>query len=360
MTKETGKRVPVVICVDDEPPVLAALQRTLRGEPYEVVTTREPGRVLEWLDRRDVAVVIADQRMPDTSGAELLEEVRRRSPSSRRVILTAYPESAVIRARASEEVERLLTKPWDGDGLRSAVRQLIRERAEGADDLREVVLALDCKGRTPDDLMKEVEPALTRVDVVRRGLVIFLKNLAGLAHSLRGFVERLSLEVARAGIRAYLVEPTGLTSVLLDPLGEIGPLIVFAPKRGEKGRRILLVESRAKSADFLCGLLECAGHSCARATTAPRAAELLKEGAFDVVLLDLSLRPAVMRAVEEGLSKLERKPEVVGVSACARLWDEETRRRFGVGTCVAKPYPVREMLRAVSGISPGEGGADGS
>lgn len=360
MTKETGKRVPVVVCVDDEPPVLAALQRTLRGEPYEVVTTREPGRVLEWLDRRDVAVVIADQRMPETSGAELLEEVRRRSPSSRRVILTAYPESAVIRARATEEVERLLTKPWDGEGLRSAVRQLIRERAEGAEDLREVVLTLDCKGRTPDELMKEVEPALTRVDVVRRGLVIFLKNLAGLAHSLRGFVERLSVEVARAGIRAYLVEPTGLTSVLLDPLGEIGPLIVFAPKRGEKGRRVLVVESRVKSADFLCALLECAGHACSRATTGPRAAELLKEGAWDVVLLDLSLRPGVMRAVEQGMSKLERPPEVVGVSTCAKLWDEASRRRFGVGTCVSKPYTVREMLRAVSGIDRSGGGRDGS
>lgn len=348
--KPEDKQVPLVVCVDDESPVLAALKRTLRGEPYEVVTTNEPGRVLEWLDRRDVAVVIADQRMPERSGAELLEEVRKRSPSSRRVILTAYPESEVIRARAAQEVERLLTKPWDGDGLRATVRELIRERGEEAEDLREVVLTVDCRGREPDALLAEIGPALARVDVVRRGLVIFLKNLASLAHSLRGFVERLSLEVARSGIRAYLVEPSGLTSVLLDPLGEIGPLIVFAPKRGEKGRRVLIVESRSSSADFLRALLESAGHACERASTGPRAAEQLKEGRFDVVLLDLSLRPSVMRAVEQGLAALEKKPEVVGLSTCPKLWDEAACRRFGVRTCVAKPSSVRDLLRAISGI----------
>jgi DNA-binding NtrC family response regulator len=345
------KRAPLVICVDDESPVLAALKRTLRGEPYEVVTTREPGRVLEWLDRRDVAVVIADQRMPETSGTELLEEVRRRSPSSRRVILTAYPETSVIRARAAEGVERLLTKPWDGDGLRHAVRELIRERVEDdSGNIREFVLPVDCRGRAPDDLLKEIGPSLERLDVVRRGLVIFLKNLTGLAHSLRGFVERLSIEVARAGIRAYLVEPTGLTAVLLDPLEEIGPLIVFAPKKGEKGRRTLLVESRSKSADFLGGLLESAGHDCARASTASQVVELLRERSFDVVLLDLSLRRTVMRAVEQGLSRLERKPDVVGISTCPNLWDAESCGRFGVRSCVAKPYSVREILRAVSGL----------
>lgn len=348
--KSEKPRPPLVICVDDEAPVLDALRRTLRDEPYELVTVREPGRVLEWLDRREVAVVIADQRMPETRGSELLEEVRKRSPSSRRVILTAYPESDVIRARASEAVDRLLTKPWDAEGLRGAVRQLIREREERGDDLREVVLALDCRGRAPDEILAEIRPRLTELEVVRRGLVIFLKNLPGLAHSLRGFAERLSLEVARAGVRAYLVEPTGLTSVLLDPLGEIGPLIIFAPKRGEKGRRVLLVESRAPAADFLGGLLESAGHDCARATTAPKVQQLLKEKDFDVLLLDLSLRPSVMRAVEQGLARLDRKPEVVGLSADPKLWDPAAARRFGVRTRVSKPYSVREILRAVWGL----------
>jgi DNA-binding NtrC family response regulator len=345
------KRAPLVICIDDEPPVLEALKRTLRGEPYELVTTREPGRVLEWLDRRDVAVVIADQRMPETSGTELLEEVRRRSPTSRRVILTAFPESNVIRARAAEGIERLITKPWDGDGLRHAVRELIRGRTDDdAENIREFVLPVDCRGRSPEDILQEIEPALSRLDVVRRGLVIFLKNLTGLAHSLRGFVERLSIEVAHAGIRAYLVEPTGLTAVLLDPLEEIGPLIVFAPKRGEKGRRTLLVESRSTSADILAALLESAGHEVARASTAAQVVDFLRERVFDVVLLDLSLRRTVMRAVEQGLAKLERKPDVVGISTCPNLWDAESCGRFGVRTYVAKPYSVREILRAVSGL----------
>src|SRR5262245_26669918 len=69
-----------VLCVDDEPQVLSALQRTLRHEPYEVVTAADPELALDCLDRLPVEVVIADERMPRMNGSDLLEEVHRRWP----------------------------------------------------------------------------------------------------------------------------------------------------------------------------------------------------------------------------------------------------------------------------------------
>jgi len=328
---------PVVICVDDEAPVLEALKRALRDEPYQVVTTREPREALELLESGRVAAVIADQRMPGTSGSELLEEVRRRSPAARRVILTGFPERELIRARAAEEVDRLLTKPWDKEGLKRTLRQIIRERSGDARDLREVVLSVDCRGRAPEDLLQELRPALTRVDVVRRGLVIFLKNLPALRHSLRGFVERLSLEVARAGVRAYVVEPSGLSQVLLDPLGEIGPLIVFAPK--EAGRRVLLVERRATAADFLGALLSSAGHEVVRVSRAAKAEELLRERPFDVLLLDVAAGAGTLRILEG----LERRPEIIALTAGADTAGIPAR------AVLVKPYSARDLLRAISG-----------
>jgi len=68
----------VVICIDDDPPVLSAIRRLLRHEPYEVLTTEDPEEVLRIVSSREVALVIADQRMPRMLGTELFKAIGRR------------------------------------------------------------------------------------------------------------------------------------------------------------------------------------------------------------------------------------------------------------------------------------------
>lgn len=122
----SGKR-GAILCVDDEPQVLSALQRTLRHEPYEVVTAADPELALDCLCRLPVEVVIADERMPGMTGSDLLAEVHRRWPWMGRVILTGYPGPNVMIRGLEERVDFLLYKPWDDEALRKAVRRLVRE-----------------------------------------------------------------------------------------------------------------------------------------------------------------------------------------------------------------------------------------
>lgn len=124
-------RIPggdLVVCVDDEPEILAALAREFRNEPFDVMTTESPGQALEWVETLDVGVLLSDQRMPAMPGTEFLAEVRRRSPLTRRVILTAFPWSALSDPGALDCVQDLVCKPWAGDPLRRMVRRLLRER----------------------------------------------------------------------------------------------------------------------------------------------------------------------------------------------------------------------------------------
>jgi DNA-binding NtrC family response regulator len=116
-----------VLCVDDEPQVLSALQRTLRHEPYQVVTAADPQLALDCLDQLPVQVVIADERMPRMNGSELLAEIHRRWPWMGRVILTGYPGQNVMIRAMEARVDFLLYKPWDDDALRKAVGSLVRE-----------------------------------------------------------------------------------------------------------------------------------------------------------------------------------------------------------------------------------------
>src|SRR5579862_6565656 len=84
-----------VVCVDDEPSILAALRRSLRQDPYDVLTTDSADDAIRWVATREVSLVITDQRMPGMQGTELLAEVSRHSPSTARIILTAYPGATV-------------------------------------------------------------------------------------------------------------------------------------------------------------------------------------------------------------------------------------------------------------------------
>jgi len=118
----------VVVCVDDEPAILSALRRTPPTEPYELLTTESPESALEWLNSRDVSLVITDQRMPGMVGTELLEEVLKRSPSTARILLTAYPGSTAATPGLGDSTECMISKPWDSVMLRKTIRQLLGDR----------------------------------------------------------------------------------------------------------------------------------------------------------------------------------------------------------------------------------------
>lgn len=124
-----------VVCIDDQPEILSALRRTLAGEPYAVRTTADPRLLFEWMERTDVGLVITDQRMPEISGTELLEAVALRSPSTARIVLTAFPGDAVGSVpRLGHRTDCLIDKPWDGHMLRRTVRELLLARWLGRMD----------------------------------------------------------------------------------------------------------------------------------------------------------------------------------------------------------------------------------
>jgi len=113
---------PVLLAVDDDGPVLAAIERDLRerySEHYRVMAASSGEQALELLRRLrlredSVALLLVDQRMPGMNGTELLTASRELYPDARRVLLTAYADTdAAIRAINDAEVQHYLLKPWD-------------------------------------------------------------------------------------------------------------------------------------------------------------------------------------------------------------------------------------------------------
>jgi DNA-binding NtrC family response regulator len=124
----SGRSVPLVVCVDDEPHVLTALSRALRQEPYEMRTTTDPEEALDWVRKEDVSLVLADYKMPRMSGTTLLHLVKASSPRTARMILTGYAGESLVIAAGEAGLMDLVGKPWDDRALRETIRQRLAER----------------------------------------------------------------------------------------------------------------------------------------------------------------------------------------------------------------------------------------
>ena len=122
--EEPGRR-PVVVCVDDDPAVLAALSRLFRALPFEFRTTVSPREAVKWITHRDVDVLISDQRMPSITGTQLLAIVSERSPATRLILLTAYPDADLFQECARHHARRLILKPWDDAALRWTIAEML-------------------------------------------------------------------------------------------------------------------------------------------------------------------------------------------------------------------------------------------
>ena len=113
---------PVILTVDDDREVLAAVERDLKNHyrpNYRVVAAGSAAEALDAvreLKRRGspVALFLVDQRMPGMTGTQFLAEARKLYPDTARVLLTAYADTeAAIAAINEVGVQHYLMKPWD-------------------------------------------------------------------------------------------------------------------------------------------------------------------------------------------------------------------------------------------------------
>jgi len=113
---------PVLLTVDDDPEVLRAIERDLRSryaDRYRIMRANSGSAGLNTLRElkarnNPVALLLADQRMPQMDGVNFLSEAMEMHPLAKRALLTAYADtSAAIDAINEARVHYYLMKPWD-------------------------------------------------------------------------------------------------------------------------------------------------------------------------------------------------------------------------------------------------------
>jgi DNA-binding NtrC family response regulator len=112
-----------ILVADDEPNLRKVLEGLLRQDGHETIAAANGAEALEVLRRGEVDLLISDLRMPELDGLALLERVRAQADGPPVIIITAHGSVdtavAALRAGASDYI----TKPFDKDELRLAVRK---------------------------------------------------------------------------------------------------------------------------------------------------------------------------------------------------------------------------------------------
>ncbi|HTO54986.1 MAG TPA: HD domain-containing phosphohydrolase [Myxococcota bacterium] len=228
---------PGVLLVDDEVNILKALVRLFRSEPVQVFTASSASEALARLAAEPIQVVISDQRMPGTSGVQLLAQIRELHPKVVRILLTGHAEIAVaVSAINHGEIFRLLTKPWNDDELRATVRQALADCA-----IRAEVVRLNALTQAQNASLHEMNHSLERkvaertreLEVKNRELrTAYLSTVRALSEAVdakdpytRGHSERVGVYASRIarelGCKREFIERIYLAGLLHD-IGKIG------------------------------------------------------------------------------------------------------------------------------------------
>jgi response regulator RpfG family c-di-GMP phosphodiesterase len=112
-----------ILYVDDEANNLIAFRAVFRTK-YTVFTALSGLEGLEILSENDIQIIITDQRMPNMTGVEFLEEVITKYPTPIRILLTGYTDmSAIIDAINKGSIFQYLNKPWDEEELEEVIEK---------------------------------------------------------------------------------------------------------------------------------------------------------------------------------------------------------------------------------------------
>jgi len=151
MTSSDSDPIYSILYIDDEENNLISFKSTFRRE-YHVHVASSGEEALEIMEKHNIQVVITDQRMPDMTGIEFLEQIVPLYPDCMRMIMTGYSDmEAVIQAINKGNIYRYISKPWNREDLKITIDSALEvynlksQNRHLIDDLKEANQNLELK-----------------------------------------------------------------------------------------------------------------------------------------------------------------------------------------------------------------------
>ena len=114
---------PKILYIDDEQNNLTSFRAVFRRD-FKIETALSGDQALQLLKTHNFHIIVTDQRMPEMTGIEFLQIVKKSHPESIRILLTGYADiNAVIDAINQGEIYRYISKPWNEQDLKQVLLQ---------------------------------------------------------------------------------------------------------------------------------------------------------------------------------------------------------------------------------------------
>ncbi len=120
------EKIRKILLVDDEENNLAFMARSLRGEPYEIISSSNSVEALNLAKNTKFDVILSDHKMPNMNGIEFLQQASVVSPNSIKILVTAYSDADILIDSINlAKVYRYIKKPYRPDELKITVSAAI-------------------------------------------------------------------------------------------------------------------------------------------------------------------------------------------------------------------------------------------
>lgn len=203
-----GEKIKILY-LDDEINNLNAFKARFRRS-FEIYTADTPLEAKKLLMDVEMHIIIADQRMPNTTGVEFFNSIKDLHPDPIRILLTGYTDvEALVDAINKGQIYRYIRKPWDEFELQNAIananeiyqaKKQLKQKVEelektndelsrfiysASHDLRSPLMSvlgiislakMDNSVTDPNGYMQMIEASITRLDTFIQKIIEYYKN----------------------------------------------------------------------------------------------------------------------------------------------------------------------------------------
>jgi len=119
-----------ILVVDDDEVMLRLVSQILQDEGYQISSFSDPKEALDKIKKDDFDLVVADIKMPEIDGIELIKRAHRLCPNLGALFMTGYASVKTAQEAVKEGAYDYILKPFDLEEIKGAVEKALDRRKE--------------------------------------------------------------------------------------------------------------------------------------------------------------------------------------------------------------------------------------
>lgn len=128
MTRTEPQMHPYILLMEDEVNLAKGLQMVLKEDGYNVDWALTGRSALDKFDRQYFDLLVADLRLPDIDGMEVIKQVKSKRPETEAIVITGYPSVSSAVESVKLGVYEYLRKPFTDDEFKNAVEGVFKRK----------------------------------------------------------------------------------------------------------------------------------------------------------------------------------------------------------------------------------------